>query len=136
MPCHVCGEEAVGRCYNCGALFCAKHGDENCYRCESSFMAGDPRQDRITVLPGQASQRGGWWRPKPAEGYTPPACYACGGIAHRVCHHCQQVYCPEHAGKNGMCAECNRSSLLGLVIFIGAGLILAGLIIGGWLQSG
>ena len=43
MSCHVCGREAVGRCDNCGALYCAQHGDGNCVQCDTSIMAGDPR---------------------------------------------------------------------------------------------
>src|SRR5262245_31601461 len=121
MSCHVCGEEAVGRCYNCGALYCERHGDGNCARCDTSIMAGDPRPDRITAAP-RSSQKGlGWWRPQQAEGYTPPACYVCQGIAPQVCRHCQSRYCAEHAGAHGLCAECSKSSSLGLIVLIAAG---------------
>lgn len=136
MSCHVCGQEAVGRCHNCGGLYCAAHGDDVCVRCDSSFMAGDPRRDRISAGPRQPQQRAGWWRPQPAEGYTPPACYFCQGIAQRVCFHCKQRYCPEHAGKNGMCAECSRSSFLGIAVMIGVALILGCVLLVGFFQRG
>jgi hypothetical protein len=137
MSCHVCGQEAVGRCYNCGALFCAQHGDTNCFRCDTSFMAGDPRPDRISAAPRQTAPHAGWWRPQPAEAYTPPACYECQGIARRVCANCQQRYCPEHAGKNGVCAECHQSSYVGIAI-LGAIAVVFGivLLIGWWQRIG
>ena len=36
MACHICSQEAVGRCFNCGQLFCADHGSENCTRCDTA----------------------------------------------------------------------------------------------------
>ncbi len=136
MSCHVCNAEAVGRCYNCGALYCDQHGDGNCVRCDTSIMAGDPRPDRISAAPRGAVQRPGWWRPLPAEGYTPPACRDCGGIAHRVCPNCRQRFCPEHAGHNGLCARCNESSYLGIVVLAGVALILGALLLFGLFQRG
>ena len=136
MSCQDCGAEAVGRCYNCGALFCERHGNTNCIRCDGSFMAGDPRPDLVTATPRQVAQQPGWWRPQPAEAYTPPACYQCQGIARRVCTNCQQRFCPEHAGRNGLCAECHQSSYLGIVILGAIGLAFAIVLLLGWFQRG
>ena len=136
MSCHVCGQEAVGRCYNCGGLYCDKHGDGNCVRCATSVMAGDPRQDRISAAPRGGLQKPGWWRPRPAAAYAPPACYHCQGIARRVCPNCQQCFCPEHAGKNGMCAQCSQSSFLGVVVLAVVVLILGALMLVGLFQRG
>jgi hypothetical protein len=83
-----------------------------------------------------ATQRPGWWRPQPAEDYAPPACYKCQGIARRVCPNCQQRFCPDHAGKGGMCAQCTASSLLGVAILGGVALILGVLMLYGFLQRG
>ena len=136
MSCHVCGREAVGRCDNCGALYCAQHGDGNCVQCDTSIMAGDPRGDRISAAPRAALQRPGWWRPQPAEGYSPPACYECGGIAQRVCLNCRDRFCPDHAGGNGLCARCNQSSYLGIVVLAVVALIFGALMLVGMLQRG
>ncbi len=136
MSCHVCGAEAVGRCENCGNLYCAKHGDGTCARCDTGIKAGDPRQDRISAAPRTATQRTGWWRPQPAEGYTPPACYQCQGIARRVCSNCHELYCPDHAGKNGLCAQCSQSSLLGVAVLVGVVVILGALMLVGLFQRG
>lgn len=129
MSCHVCGQEAVGRCYSCGALYCDQHGDGTCARCDTSIVAGDPREDRISPSPRPAMQRPGWWRPQPAEAYAPPACYQCQGIARRVCPNCLERFCAEHAGKNGMCAQCTESSFLGIVILAGVALFLGALML-------
>jgi hypothetical protein len=128
MACHICGLEAVGRCYSCGELFCAAHGDENCMRCTSAIHAGDPRQDRISAVKLRAGAKPGWWRPLPAEEYKPPACYQCQGLARRVCPNCQHYYCAEHAGGN-VCAACSRSGRIGLYILAAlAGLLLTTLL--------
>lgn len=135
MSCHVCGAEAVGRCYNCGLLYCDQHGDGTCARCDTGFREGDPRQDLISAAPRAAAREAAWWRPQPAEEYAPPACYHCRGIARQVCPHCHELFCPEHAGKNGMCAQCSRSSLLGIAILVAVAaifgvLMLVGLFLG------
>jgi hypothetical protein len=118
MACHICGHEAVGRCYNCGELFCAEHGAENCARCTSAFQAGDPRAELVSRLPLHDMAHGAWWRPQPAEGYSPPACYCCKGIARQSCLNCGERYCPDHAGVAGVCAQCGKSSRLGMIILV------------------
>jgi hypothetical protein len=125
MACHICGQEAVSRCFQCGELFCAKHGDVNCTHCTDAIAAGDPRPDRISAARLRVLARPGWWRPQPAEEYAPPACYQCKGIARRTCPNCQQLFCPDHAGSNGMCAECQSSSRLGVVILAAIAGVLA-----------
>ena len=134
MTCHVCGEEAVARCYNCGQLMCDKHGRENCIRCDAGIAAGDPRGDRFSpVAVAPAAQKPGWWRPQAAEGYTPPACYGCGGLCRATCRECGSRYCRDHAGPNGLCRECGRSALLGPVILAILFTLFVGLILWGWL---
>ncbi len=108
MHCYLCQREAVDRCYNCGELFCEEHGSVNCVRCETGIMAGDSRADRISSVPRAQTTRTGWWRPQPAEDYEPPACYECEGLARYVCTNCGNRYCPEHAGKNRLCGQCQR----------------------------
>jgi hypothetical protein len=134
MSCQICGREAIGRCYSCGALFCAEHGDTNCCRCDTSVMAGDPSPERITATSRQPTQHPGWWRPQAAEEYHPPACYQCQGIARQVCPNCQQRFCAEHAGKNGMCAQCHQSSFLGVVVLGTVGVAFAVVWLWSWLQ--
>jgi len=128
MHCYRCECEAVDRCFNCGALFCAAHGDVNCERCDTAIAPGDRRADRITTHRVSANDKKVWWRPQQAEDFTPPACHECHGLARRVCRHCENYYCPEHAGPNGLCARCLRSSSLGLIILVGT-LALLGLLI-------
>jgi hypothetical protein len=132
MTCHVCQEEAVGRCYTCGELFCARHGDVNCFRCTTAFVEGDPRPDRVSAEPLAKGSRPGWWRPQQAEDYEPPACYECKGLARRVCRHCGSVYCPDHAGSGGLCAACSRSSYFGLVALVAIIVLMGGLMLVGW----
>ncbi len=131
MTCHICGKEAVGRCYTCGNLFCEAHGQTDCARCETGFAAGDPRPDRVTTQRLARGGRSGWWRPQLAEDYQPPACYECKGLARRRCRHCGQLYCPEHAGPNGLCAGCHHSSLVGLYALAGVLLAMGGIILVG-----
>jgi len=132
MHCFRCEREAVDRCFTCGALFCDDHGHLNCERCDTAIAPGDRRTDRITSRPLSTEQRKGWWRPQQAEEFSPPACYQCHGLARRVCRHCESYYCSEHAGPNGLCARCLRSSSLGLVILIGTLALLGVLILFGY----
>ena len=120
MSCHICGEEAVERCYTCGQLFCDQHGGRDCLRCQTGVMEGDPRPDRISASLVSRSAKPGWWRSQQAEDFDPPACYACRGLARQTCRNCQSLYCPEHKGKNELCAACERSSRLGAYVFVGA----------------
>jgi hypothetical protein len=128
MQCYRCQREAVDRCYTCGALFCDEHGDVNCQRCDTAIAPGDCRADRIAARPLPALQQHGWWRPQRAEDFEPPACYQCRGLARAVCRNCESRYCPEHAGANGLCARCMKSSTFGLVMLIGI-LLFLGLLI-------
>jgi hypothetical protein len=126
MVCQFCDKEAVSRCYSCGDLVCEQHqGRENCFRCETAIAAGDRRADRISAMPLANGGRPGWWRPIPAEDYDPPSCYQCKGLARLVCRNCQCRYCPEHGSKDGLCKDCERSSLIGLFVL---GLLLVGVL--------
>src|SRR5262245_21897072 len=125
QECHICGKEAVGRCFTCGNLFCHDHGETNCLRCETGIVEGDYRADRVTVAPRPADRRASWWRPQVADDFEPPACYICHGLTRLVCRNGQSLYCPEHAGASGLCIRCDRSSRLGLYIFLGMLLLLA-----------
>jgi hypothetical protein len=129
MKCHICGLEAVGRCYACGNLFCDKHGDVNCLRCETGIVEGDFRADRVTTGPREARAQRPWWRPQVGEDFDPPACHLCHALARRVCRNCQNLYCPEHAGAAELCSRCAHSSLLGLFVLGGVLLLLLGLIL-------
>jgi hypothetical protein len=127
--CYICQAEAVSRCYTCGQLICAEHGRDNCHRCDTGVVSGDPRPASISA---QALRRRdakhGWWRPQEAEEYEPPACYVCKGLARAVCRNCLSHYCREHAGCPGMCNACTRSARLGLIVFILAMAMIFGLI--------
>jgi hypothetical protein len=117
--CYICQAEAVARCYTCGQLMCAQHGRENCQRCDTGVVAGDPRPTQVAAPAlGPADTRHGWWRPQPAEEFEPPACYACKALARAVCRHCQSHYCRDHAGRAALCADCTRSARLGVIVFV------------------
>jgi len=132
QTCHACPEEAVGRCYTCGELFCARHGDVHCYRCTAAIAEGDPRPDRVSAQRLGNGSRPAWWRPQQAEDYEPPACYECKGLARQVCGHCGSVYCAQHAGSGGLCAACSRSSYFGLVALVSIVAVIGGLMLVGW----
>lgn len=124
MSCHVCGQEAVERCFTCGQLFCPAHGTVNCVRCDGAIAVGDPRQDRITqgrMKPAESVSP--WWRPQKAEDYRPPACYVCQGLTRSRCQQCERLYCPEHAGRNGWCNACSNDSR-SLLLILGGVLLL------------
>jgi hypothetical protein len=134
MPCHLCQAEAVSRCYNCGELVCEEHGKgATCAGCSASIMAGDRRPDRFSETPVGVPQNHGWWRPQQAEEYIPPACYQCQGLTRSKCRNCEQPYCMEHAGPNGLCQECDRSANLGLWICAGMFALMALSIFCNWL---
>jgi hypothetical protein len=135
MHCHVCGREAVDRCYNCGELFCEEHGNVNCTRCETGIVAGDSRADRISAARIQKTGRPAWWRPQEAEDFEPPACQECQGLARFVCANCGKRYCPEHAGKNGLCGRCQRSRRSGNIFLAVMMLIVVALTVLGLLQA-
>jgi hypothetical protein len=127
--CYICQAEAVSRCYTCGELICAEHGDENCQRCNTGVISGEPRSREISAQPlRRKDAKHGWWRPQLAEEYEPPACYACKGLARAVCRNCRSHYCREHAGSGGLCLECARSARLGLIVFVLA-LVMAGVVL-------
>lgn len=134
MNCHFCNREAVDRCFSCGELFCEEHGRVDCRRCETAIAPGDCRQDRVSARPLSPSARPGWWRPQPAEDFDPPACYECKGLARVVCRNCGSYYCWEHAGKNGLCAECARSSRIGTLILLIIFGLIAGMVVLSWLE--
>src|SRR5262249_6960646 len=117
--CYICQAEAVSRCYTCGQLICDKHGSENCQRCDTAVVAGDPRPEHISAVPLPAREgKPGWWRPQRPEDFAPPACYAGKGLARQVCRNCRTYYCAEHAGPRGLCAACGRSARLGMLVFL------------------
>ncbi|MFO0965697.1 MAG: hypothetical protein U0793_08950 [Gemmataceae bacterium] len=132
MHCHICGGEAVGRCYTCGELFCVRHGSEDCLRCETAIAPGDRRGDRVSVKPMPAKQRYGWWRPIPAEDFEPPACHVCHGLARQTCRNCHELYCAEHAGYPGLCQDCSRSARLGMWVLLFS---IAALVLMVWLTG-
>lgn len=107
----------------------------DCVRCETAIAAGDPRPDRITASRMPSTYRPGWWRPQIAEEYEPPACYHCKGLARRRCRNCGSRYCPEHAGKNDLCADCAHSSWLGIYVLLGMAIVLGVVIILGGMYS-
>ena len=134
MSCHICGQEAVDRCFTCGKLFCAAHGEVNCNRCATGIAAGDNRADRISTT-RLRDETGGvrtpWWRAQPAEEYDPPSCHVCHGLARRVCKNCELHYCAEHAGPAYLCQPCGRSSLLGIWCLVGGLGIMGGIMLWG-----
>jgi hypothetical protein len=133
--CYICHAEAVSRCYTCGQLICAKHGGENCTRCDTAVVAGDPPGRHVSTERLRLSEeKHGWWRPQPAEEFQPPACYACGGLARRVCRNCNCRYCRDHAGPSNLCAACGRSARMGLWVFVIALAIMLALVVLGSLS--
>lgn len=118
--CYLCQAEAVARCFTCGQLMCAEHGGADCQACSSGVVAGDPRRSHVSATPPPRAKEihRGWWRPQPAEAYTPPACYVCQGLSRRVCRNCHSHYCREHAGPSDLCAACAQSARLGLWVFV------------------
>src|SRR5262245_13092239 len=133
MKCYICKTEATSRCYTCGNLFCAEHGDErDCQRCATGIVQGDYRADRVTALPRAAARRPAWWRPQLAEEFEPPACCVCKGLARLTCRNCHSLYCPDHAGPSGLCAACDRSSKIGLAVLLCTIGLLGLLALFGW----
>lgn len=129
MSCHVCGQEAISRCFSCGRLFCEKHGQETCVRCQTGITASDLRADRVSAQRLSPSGERAWWRPQEADEYVPPACHLCQGLARRTCVYCQKLYCADHAGRDGGCSECNRSAwmanlVIAIIVLAVAGLLL------------
>jgi hypothetical protein len=131
MLCELCQDEAVGACVACGAVFCAAHAPAFCFRCAAAVRAAEPgRAGTSTAF--VAGDR----EPRPSgKGYLqcttvgrpttyledrqPPACYRCRALARRVCHNCQALFCPQHAGGPELCDLCARSSRLGLFVLLG-----------------
>jgi hypothetical protein len=138
MHCHLCDREAVDRCYTCGELFCDEHGRVNCNRCATAITAEDARPDRVSEarLSKTPAGRPGWWRPQPAENYDPPACHECRGLARYVCVQCGSRYCRDHAGKQGMCAQCQRSLRGGNLFLLILALVLGGMVLWGLFRAG
>jgi hypothetical protein len=134
LTCHICEAEAVSRCYSCGQLVCAEHGKtDTCGRCTTAIASGDPRADRFSASPMKSNAKSGWWRPQEAEVYVPPACYVCQGLTRATCRNCDNKYCREHAGPNGLCKQCGQSAQLGLYVFATmAGLVLLFLLYHWW----
>jgi hypothetical protein len=121
MQCHECDHDAVGTCRSCGRSYCGGHGASLCRSCAVAVMAGEPaaaRGQRMVFLQCEN-------RPRIPTVYLddddpgPPSCHICDGLARTVCQSCQQLYCPEHAGRAGWCAECTRTSRVGLYIALG-----------------
>jgi hypothetical protein len=123
--CHMCPEEAVGRCYECGRLYCAAHDVQgNCSACATAIH--EYTDNKVSTRPLAGQPRKAWWRPRVDEDDPgPPACYQCGGLATRVCRNCDSLYCAEHGGATDLCAACARSSWLTMWIIIGVLAILA-----------
>jgi hypothetical protein len=97
-------------------------------------MAGDNRADRVSPARQARKSRPAWWRPQVAEDYEPSACQDCRGLAPYVCPNCGGRYCREHAGKNGLCAQCQQALRGGNVFLVIMILILGGLTLFGYLQ--
>ena len=127
MLCHVCEEEAAGKCKSCGLAFCGGHGADYCRKCLVAVMPatpGSPAFREIGYLQCVA-------RPRMKTVYLddgePPACYRCGGYAKLVCAHCHNLCCSEHAGKGGWCTDCMESARAGLQLAVVVCLVLGGL---------
>jgi len=130
MLCHVCQAEAVGRCYECGRLYCAAHDvNGNCSGCATAIYVST--NDKVSTRAMPSGTTKAWWRPQVEEDDTgQPSCYQCGGLANRICRNCTNLYCPEHGRGAGLCAGCARSSwmalwiIFGVLALLGATLIL------------
>lgn len=135
MACHVCGGEAVGRCFTCGRLFCDRHGSTDCVVCETAIVEGDPSPDRVTAHRPTRSSGIAWWRPQPADDYSPPACHVCGGLARAACRTCGRRYCPDHAGRASNCRPCSDAANVSLLVVAGIVAVLAVVFLLGMLMT-
>jgi hypothetical protein len=124
MTCHICQAEAVGRCYECGRLYCAAHDVQgNCSTCATAIHVSTDDKVSTRVLPGRKARA--WWRPQIDEDDPgPPSCYQCDGLANRVCRNCNSLFCPEHGRGVDLCAACARSSMMSLWIILGVLLLM------------
>jgi hypothetical protein len=131
MLCHVCEDDAVGRCKSCGLAFCGGHGFDYCRQCVVAITPTKPGSPAFRTI-GYLQCVG---KPRMKTVYLdddgPPACYACGGFAKHICLHCQNLYCPDHAGKSTWCESCTRTASanlrLALIVLAAMTALFAGL---------
>jgi hypothetical protein len=129
MNCHLCQSEAVGRCYECGRLYCAAHDVQgNCSQCATAIHVSMNDKLSTRKLPGRATKA--WWRPQVDEDDPgPPSCYECGGLANRVCRNCNNLFCSEHGRGVDLCASCARSSWMTAWIVLGVLAVLLAMLL-------
>jgi hypothetical protein len=48
-------------------------------------------------------------------------------LANRLCRNCENLYCPEHAGRGDLCDSCTRSSRLAMWVMLGVLLVIVAL---------
>jgi len=138
MLCDVCQRPAGLRCAGCGALVCADHGGERCFRCAGTLavvtqQAVEVPADTAIYTTDRDSRYSGkgylqcYTRSELVSIYVddpgPPSCHACGGLARHICRNCQQLFCQQHRGGDELCRACARSSLVGLWV-AGAAILL------------
>ena len=112
MICHYCNQQAAGKCQSCGLAICPAHGERYCQVCSEAVFA-----------PQESSHGDGkaylQCPPKPEiptiylDDDGPPECYRCQALARKVCQNCHNLFCREHAGKNGWCDQCTESARVG-----------------------
>lgn len=131
MLCDICQQPATEQCPVCWTPLCADHGGPVCCHCAAAARnsTGGPSAPTSTAIyTTERNSRRVWARSylpctmRPGmptiylEDPGPPSCHECQGLARQLCRHCQQLFCPEHAGGPELCRQCARSSLIGLVI--------------------
>jgi hypothetical protein len=126
MMCHFCSREAAGKCESCGLGICPNHGARYCQVCSEAVFCRETES-------GKGGKAYLQCPPKPAiptiylDDDGPPECYACQGLAHKVCHNCHNLFCREHAGSGDWCGQCTRAARVGTWLTLGMVGVLAGL---------
>jgi hypothetical protein len=127
LICHYCNHEAHGKCASCGLAVCPAHGGRYCCVCSNAVFAVEKPEDPFGRQFLQCP-------PKPQmqtiylDDDGPPECYACQGIARKVCQNCHNLFCKEH-GKDGWCDECTKQARVGT--WLTAGIVAAMFILAG-----
>ena len=147
MICHVCEQQAIGQCKQCGKFYCKEHGNVTCIVCDQALQES-PSPRREPEFDVRLPEYGG---PRRADApvYAGPRCYKCTQPATAACAKCGQFYCPRHRGGSSffdntrgswwqegrvLCEDCRSSvdtmgmigcAIAGIVMLVGLVFFLA-----------